>query len=211
MARGDSFEGIFDERQLLLWGGGNPQLSDDVVRESSLFIGYLDHMKIFQNKSNLTTKELIDRMGTLGNSVYASSFHINSEPSRYMLGNYGHIAVKTSIDLLETELGTNGRLFQTGLIEYISDSWTPIPEVSNAVMFYKLDKYIHEREFRIFTIDKGYYNASDPNTYNTYIDAELPCFVTGIYINPAMDTNERKRLEKMTRDRGLKVLHDSLS
>lgn len=205
---GDPFEGTFDEKQLILRDGGNPMLSNDILGEPSLFSGYLDHMKIFQNKSNKTTKELKEQMDLLEVSAYAASFHINDEPNRYMLDNYGQVAVKTSTDTLEAELENSGRFFQTGRIEYITDSWTPIPEVFNSVMFYKLGKYINEREFRIFTIDKSHYDVNDPSTFNLYVNVRLSRLVNGVYINPALDANDRRRLRDITERKGLRVLRE---
>lgn len=205
----DPFEGVYDERQLILRDGGNPQLSDEILRDPVLFSGHLDHMKIYQNQTGITTKELRDQMRFLEEGAFAASFHINDEPNEYMLKHYGDVAIRMSIGKLDVELDKDGKFFQTGRIEYLTDSWTAIPEVFYAAMFYKLEKYIEEKEYRVFTIDDKHYDEADPSSCNLFIHIDLPSLVDGIYFNPELDARVIRRIREAAKVHGIKVLPGS--
>jgi hypothetical protein len=130
----DSSECTYDEKQLTL-RDEVPGLNDTILRDPTLFMGYLNHVKIFQSRSGSSTRKLESRLKSLENEAYAASFHTNDEPDQYMLDNYGPVAVKTTVDKLDLELdkSRSDMFFKTGWIEYLEDStggsWFPNLEV----------------------------------------------------------------------------------
>lgn len=207
--KNDPFEGIFDEKQLVLRDAGSPQLSNDIMGDTELFKAYQDHFKVYVTKGQDDTKDLKAKMKMLEMCAFGASFHINDGPEQYMFDRYGPISIKTTTKRLEMQLERSHKNFETGRIEYIDEnSWMPRLEVWHSVMFYKNKKDIDEREFRIFTIDEIQYAVNQDA--NILVSLDPLDLIEGIAIDPTLNTADRKRIKKMAKKNGIRVLNDGI-